>query len=181
MKKLFTLLALLVASSASAYQIKSDGNLGKIWVAGADGKFLFNNPVVGLTKAGVYVPLTLNDDGTIGISASFSGAVDQGNAGTEPWLVTSSPSVSTTSTITNVTTVAGSSVILIGANAIRKGFKIFDQSATNCFVAMSATASPTSFSVILMPFGVSNSDITVYQGAISAYCSNDGNILITEY
>lgn len=181
--KLLTLLALmtsLTAHAANTYSLREDGVRGTIWTNNGDGNWLFSYPTIGLSTAG-WVPLALNPDGTIGISASFSGAVDQGAPGTEPWPVSLTPQTSTTATITNVSVTAGVSEILLNTNTNRKGFKIFDQDATQCYVAMTSTASPTLFSVILMPFGITNSDGTVYQGPISAYCSGSGNILVTEY
>lgn len=101
--------------------------------------------------------------------------------GNPPWSVTSTQTTVSTSTITNVTSSAGSSVTLANANSNRLGIEIFDQSASSCYVSMSASSSSSSFTFILVPFQYYKMSAPIYTGAVSAFCTNNGNILITEY
>ena len=183
MKKLWFIVYSLLSTMAvaNAYSLREDGVRGSIWTNNGDGNWLFSYPVIGLTSGGVWVPLQLNADGTVGISATFSGAVNQGLPGTQPWLVSSTPVTVSTSTITSVTVSANTSTTLLNSNVNRKGVILFDQNATNCYVAMGASASSSSFSFIMVPFHNYNMDAPIYTGAISANCSGGGNILVTEF
>lgn len=180
MSKVLIALLFVFSSLAQAYSLREDGVRGSIWTNNGDGNFLTSYPMIGLSSIG-WVPLSLNPDGTIGISATFSGAVDQGLPGTLPWLVTSALLTVSSSTITNVSVTANLSQSLLNSNSNRKGVIIFDQSATNCYVAMNATSSPTAFSFIMVPFQNYNMDQPIYQGAVSAYCTSNGNLQVTEF
>lgn len=126
--------------------------------------------------------MKVNTDGSINTNGGGGGGgtVTQGPAGTDPWPVISTPLTVSTSTITNISTVNGMSVTLVGANSSRSGLEIFDLSAASCYVAMNTVASNTQFSFIMVPMHYYRMDSPVYRGAVSAYCNN-GNILITEY
>lgn len=127
--------------------------------------------------------MTVNSDGSINVNGGGGGGgtVNQGNPGTQPWPVTTVPVISSSPVISNVSATANVSVTLLVLNSNRKGATIFDQNAGNCYVAMNAASSPSSFSFIMLPFHFYNMDAPIYQGAISAYCTSSGNLLITEY
>jgi len=126
--------------------------------------------------------MKVNSDGSINVNAGGStiGTVNQGNAGTQPWPVTSTPQTVSSTTITSVNTSTGSSVTLVNSNSNRLGLIIFDESASNCFVAFASTSSPSSYTMKMFPFQTYTMESPIYQGAVSAYCNN-GTILITEY
>lgn len=94
--------------------------------------------------------------------------------------ITVGPTTAATATITNVSTVSGSSVTLVGTNLSRKGLILYNLSAGQaCYIAFAATASPTSFTFSLSQGSVYTMDTLVFQGAMSAYC-NTGSVLVTE-
>ena len=106
------------------------------------------------------------------------------NSGTDSVTITGSITANRptapTATITPVATVAGSSVTVLPANSFRKGLILFNRSAGfQCYVAFSSTSSPTAFTFQLVQGGSYHMNDTIYQGAISAFCST-GTILVTE-
>lgn len=128
--------------------------------------------------------MIVNSDGSIntnGGGGGGGGIVTQGPAGTQPWPVISTPQTTNSSSITNITATANTSTLLIAANTNRLGLNIYDETGTECFVAMKSSSSSSVYSFIMVPRQNWVMDQPVYKGAISAYCSNSGNILLTEY
>lgn len=139
--------------------------------------------VVSIKDPNADYQMKVNSDGSINVNGGGStiGTVDQGMAGTDPWPVTTTPVTVSTSSITVVTVSANTSTQLIPANSGRNGVNIFDQTGTNCLIALASTSSSSSFSFILVPFQNYNMDVPIYKGAISANCSNNGILAITEF
>lgn len=83
--------------------------------------------------------------------------------------------------VTSVGDSAGS-VQLLAANADRTGFKIFNDSTAILYIKYGATASTSSFTVRLTPYGLHESDLPVYRGLIHGIWASDagGNARITE-
>jgi hypothetical protein len=82
-----------------------------------------------------------------------------------------------------ITSVAGSasSVSLLVSNAARKGFFIYNDSTKKMYLKFGATASATSFTVILQPDGFYEHSSVIYTGAIDAiWASAAGFARITE-
>ena len=89
----------------------------------------------------------------------------------------------TPSTVANKTNVAASitSVTLLAANANRLGASIYNDSAAELLVSMGATASPTNFSVDMLP-GAYFEVPASYTGVISGiWAAATGNARVTEY
>lgn len=87
---------------------------------------------------------------------------------------------SATSTLSNVASSA-SSVSLLASNANRKGFMIYNDSTKKVYVKFGATASATSFTVIIQPDGFYEHGDTIYTGAIDAiWSAANGFARVTE-
>lgn len=127
--------------------------------------------------------VTAFEGGTWTVAATQSGTWTTGrtwslNSSTDSVGVT--PQTASTSTITAVNTISGSSVSLLSTNTSRKGLILFNKSAGfACYIAFENTASASSFSFQLIQGGSYHMDNPTYQGSISAYCST-GVILVTE-
>lgn len=101
----------------------------------------------------------------------------QGHASMTPLQVTGA--TAGTATMTNVSGSA-SSVSILALNASRKGVTLFNDSTAICRVAYGATASATSFTVLLQPNSFYEMD-TLYTGAISGiWASATGAMRVTE-
>lgn len=88
--------------------------------------------------------------------------------------------LSSTGTITSVAN-AITSTTLLSANTARRGFIVFNDSLTIVFLAFSATASATAFSVKMQPGSEYEPGID-YTGVISSIASAaQGNMRITEF
>ena len=88
---------------------------------------------------------------------------------------------SDTGTVTSVSDSA-SSVTLLSALATRKGFKIFNDSTAILYIKYGATASTSSFTVRLTPYGIHESNPPHYTGLIAGIWASaaGGNARITE-
>lgn len=74
---------------------------------------------------------------------------------------------------------SASSVTLLSANSSRKGFKIFNDSTAILYIKYGATASTSSFTVRLTPYGIHEG--SVYTGIIDGiWASATGAARITE-
>jgi hypothetical protein len=75
---------------------------------------------------------------------------------------------------------SASSVTLLASNSARKGFKIFNDSTAILYVKYGATASTSSFTVRLTPYGIHEG--VGYTGRIDGIWASDagGNARITE-
>lgn len=90
---------------------------------------------------------------------------------------------SSTATTTSVAD-AATSQTLLSSNASRKGFSVYNDSTVNLFIAFGATASTTSFNVMVRPGGTYEMfGRGVYVGAVSGIWSSDasGYARITEW
>ncbi len=83
-------------------------------------------------------------------------------------------------TLSNVASSAAS-VTLIAANSLRKGLIIFNDSTASLYVKFGATASTSSFTVLLRPNDIYEMNGLIYQGIIDGiWSSANGNARITE-
>lgn len=75
-----------------------------------------------------------------------------------------------------------SSTTLLAANAGRRGFKIFNDSTAILYIKYGVTASTSSFTVRLTPYGIHESDQPCYRGLITGIWASDagGAARITE-
>ncbi len=147
--------------------------------------------------------LLINPDGSINVVASLGvSSVDQGspNTAANAWPVkltdgsdTASINADGSINVANVTSVVSSTAVLatlasststqvaLAANSDRKGFLLFNDSTTNCFVAFAATASTSTFTMKLIPGMTYQNEAIIYTGIISAiWDSANGNLRITE-
>lgn len=125
-----------------------------------------------LTAISGQLPATLGQKAS---AASFSVTIASDQT---PIPVTSS--LSSTATITSVTN-AMTTAVLLASNTARRGFIIFNDSLAIVFLAFSATASTTAFSVKLQPGSEYEPGID-YTGVISAISSAAvGACRITEF
>lgn len=91
-----------------------------------------------------------------------------------------SQSTSGTGTLTSVANAITSTTVL-GSNAARKGFIVYNDSLVVLFLAFSGTASTTAFSAKLQPGAAYNSD-TLYTGIITGVASAaSGSARVTEF
>lgn len=95
-------------------------------------------------------------------------------------VVTVAGPLAATGTITSVSSLATTQTLL-SANANRKGYVIFNDSTQILYVAFSATATTTAYSVKLFPNGAATSDLD-YTGVISGiWASANGAAKVTEF
>lgn len=83
----------------------------------------------------------------------------------------------------NLSTLASStsSQVALSANSDRKGFLLFNDSTTNCFIAFAATSSTSTFTMKLIPGMTYQNEAIIYTGVISAVWDiANGNLRITE-
>jgi hypothetical protein len=102
--------------------------------------------------------------GTAG-SASADVITVQGVSGMTPIEV--SAAAASSSSLSSVSASA-SSVSILGSNAARKGFMLYNDSNSACYVAFGATASTSAFTVKIQKQGYYESASPNYTGAISA-------------
>lgn len=85
-----------------------------------------------------------------------------------------------TATLSNVAGSA-SNVTLVAANTARKGLIIFNDSTATLYVKFGATASTSSFTVLLRPNGLYEMTGVIYQGIVDGiFSAANGNARITE-
>lgn len=92
------------------------------------------------------------------------------------------PSVTVKTTVSP--NVALTSVQIIGSNASRKGFILYNNSANSCYINFAATASSNSCSIIVPTFASWSWTMTggTYTGQISAIRNaGSGTIIVTEF
>lgn len=86
----------------------------------------------------------------------------------------------TTATLSNVSGSA-SNVTLVAANTSRKGLIIFNDSTAILYIKLGATATTSSFSIRLTPYGTYEMNGAIYQGIIDGiWASANGSARITE-
>lgn len=124
--------------------------------------------------------VTVKADTLVNQTAAFK--VD-GSATTQPVSIAGTVSVlvdvSATGTLSSVAGAAVSTTLL-AANSARKGFSIFNDSTAILKVALTGTASITSFSFLLQPNSYFESSIT-YTGIVTGiWASAIGNARVTE-
>lgn len=151
--------------------------------------------------------LLVNADGSINTNATFSGtitigAVDQGAPNTvgNAWPIKLTDGVDTASinpdgsiNVANVTSVVSSTATLsnltastssqmvLAANPLRKGFILFNDSTSNCFIAFAATTTTSAFSIFLNSNMTYQNEAIIYTGNISAlWTTATGFLRITE-
>jgi hypothetical protein len=106
--------------------------------------------------------LVINSDGSINVS------------------VLPASNQSSTSTITSVNGNA-SSVSLLSSNSNRKGASFFNDSTSYAFLKLGATASTTSYTVKIGPYGLYEIPLPAYTGAIDCiWTTANGAMRITE-
>lgn len=157
------------------------------------------------TPGGTVQYVKVNPDGSIDVNATFAGTigtVDQGNPNTIsnawPVLITDGTDsinvnpdgsinvanvtnvVSTTATLTNKTSSTSSQVVL-AINTSRKGFILYNDSTEICYIAFAATASSSSYSILLNSNMTYQNEAIIYNGIISCiWAAANGFLRITE-
>lgn len=88
--------------------------------------------------------------------------------------------ISSTAVLTQVSASTSSQTIL-ASNPARKGFILFNNSTSNCYVAFAATASSAAFTIFLNGSMTYQNEAIIYTGDISAiWVSATGELQITE-
>ncbi len=107
-----------------------------------------------------------------------SGPLTDAQLRATPVPVATTPVMASTATITRVAT-SGSSVLLLAANANRKGFIVMTETGTANYVALAATASLTAYTYFLGSASVLEK--SGYTGPVALIrSSGSGNVQITE-
>lgn len=121
-------------------------------------------------------PLTTTGTGAAGTPAAGVSTI-QGITGGTPVSVVEAHAAS--AALTTVTS-SNSSTSLLASNANRKGFILYNNSTKKCYVAFSATATTSAFTVLLQPNSLFESQ-NVYTGPISGiWEAVNGNMQVTE-
>lgn len=178
MKKL---LAILLLFSTATYGDLSPGKLGRTWTlnsstdsVGVTGSITAVNASVGplaspVPSMATFVGFQDTSGNLAPVVLTTSGAIP----------VQMTPVTISSAVITQVATSTGTSVPLLSSDSTRNSFILFNiSSGYNCYVAFSATASPSSFTFLLPQGATFIMDNPAYQGAVSAYC-NTGSISVT--
>lgn len=76
-----------------------------------------------------------------------------------------------TSTNTAIALTLATSVTVLASNASRKGATFYNNSAEDVFIKFGTSASPTSFTIKLIPDDFWNIPQPVYTGIVTAYCT----------
>lgn len=147
----------------------TDGTL-EVQVAGTDVPIdVIVDNVVPVSQSGTWT-VNLATEPTIDI-----GKVDQGTAGTDPWLVTEEKSFSANVTAITVTT---SPTVLLGTNASRKGFAVQNQDSVT-FIKLDSTVTLGLYSYELPRKGIL--EIENYCGPVTAITSSGSTtVMVTE-
>lgn len=105
-----------------------------------------------------------------------------GKVATEATLSAINSKLSASSATITAVASSATSVELLAANASRKGFKLFNDSNKDAYVAFAATASTAAYTLKMAPQSFYESDTVQYTGVISAIWSAvNGNMLVTSY
>lgn len=110
-------------------------------------------------------------DGTDTMNINADGSINVAN-------VTSV--ISTTAVLTQIPA-SVTSVMVLAANPLRKGFILFNQSTSNCYIAFHATASSAAFTIFLNGNMTYQNEAIIYTGDISTiWTSATGQLVVTE-
>jgi len=121
----------------------------------------------------------IQDGGGTSLTSTLNGAKQSLDVNVANAISTSIPAAAS-SAVTSVASSAAS-VSLLASNAGRKAFTIYNDSSKKVYVKFGATASATSFTVIIQPDGFYESGSVTYTGAIDAiWSSAAGFARITE-
>lgn len=137
------------------------------------------------TIAAINTKLTSGTDiGDVTINNASGGSAvniqDGGNSITVDGAVTATPVTVTTSTLSNVASSA-TSVTVLALNTARKQAMVFNDSTAILYLKLGATASATSFTARLAPYGYFELPDPVYSGVIDGiWASANGSARVTE-
>lgn len=176
----------VIASNQSAIPVSQSGtwSTGRTWTlsSGTDSvsAAISNFPATqAVTQSGTWTV----QQGTPPWSVSQSGTWTTGRT----WTLSSATDTVTVANPSNasasLTSVANatSSTSLLASNASRKGLIMYNDSTTDCKVAFAATASATSFTILMAKQTNYFMQAPIYTGAVSEICSNaNGSMRITE-
>jgi triphosphoribosyl-dephospho-CoA synthetase len=94
--------------------------------------------------------------------------------------ITASPPTAPATATVNAVTMTGAADTLAASNASRKGLYVFNNAAKVVYVKLGASASTTSFTVKLADQQYFELPSPVYTGAVTAFATVGGDVLVTE-
>lgn len=177
----------VAAAQSGSWSVTADIGAGPFAVTDNNGSLTVDGSVsvtgtVSVDGSGHTQPVsgtvTVQDGGG---SITIDGTVAATQSGS--WTVTSALAASGTATLASVNDTA-SSATLLAANANRVGFAIFNDSAASLYVKYGTTASTTSFTFLIDPYGFYEfAGAGVYTGRIDGIWSSDstGAARVTEW
>ncbi len=144
--------------------------------------------VIGTVNVAAAQTIAVTNAGTFAAQATLAaettkviGTVNPGNtANTTAWLVTQASAA--TSTLTNVASSASTGTIL-ASNSARKGAMIVNDSTASLYLKFGATASVTSYTVLIPPSGYYEfpANPCIYSGIVDGiWSAANGNARVTE-